>query len=410
MKTWLTYLAAVALALAATLLMGQNATFSTITTDVMVFFEQIGMCILFLLVACSFTSGIASIRKDDKLKKVIGTTILWALVSTIVTSFVGVAVFKFLPTKFPVTSSTGSDASFIASYPIDTSTLGSMFSNPMSLLTFSFLPAIMLVCFIVGYFMKPNVEVIRPAYVVMNSFSELMFRLSRAFTLISYFFVFFAASSFFSTLWQEGSIFVAGRFLVMLVASCLVAILGILPLLFAIFTRFKTNPYQIIYRNVASLAVGLFTGDIILSVVLNEPMSRHNLGCQKRIGATTIPTFALIGRGGSAMLSTLCCLSLIYAVDAASATPLVMVLVALACALTSFCSSLHLGYEVFLVTVLSFRLLGINLYGVEVSLISLLPLLNGMGVMVDNLIASMGCVYVTQNLGVRVPTPYREIL
>lgn len=268
----------------------------------------------------------------------------------------------------------------------------------------------MVICFVVGYFMKPNVEVIRPAYVVMNSFSELMFRLSRAFTLFSYFFMFFAASSFFSTLMQEGSIFVAGRFLVMLIVACLACVFIGLPLLFALFTKGKINPYRIIYRSIASLAVGLFTGDVMLSAVINEPIARHNLGCQKRVAGTVIPTYTVIGRGGSAMMATICTLSILYAAKSSAVTGSIIALVALACAFVSFCSSLHLGYEVFLITVLALRLLGINMYGVEISILGLLPLLNGMGVMLDNLIANMGATITTELLHVRVETTYKDIL
>jgi len=414
MKTWITYLAATALALATTLLMGQSPLFVTIMSSVTVLFEQVGLCILFLLICFGFTSGIASIRKDNNLKKVCGTTIVWAVVSTFALVLLSVAVFTILPSKFPATSTTGNDSSFITSYPLSKfNGFQNLFpTNPLIILSFiqNFLLPLLLVTFVIGYFLKPDVEVIRPAYVVMNSFSELMFRLSRAFTSVSYFFVFFAAGYFFSNIYGEGSIFVAVRFLLMLCLGCLATILIVIPLLFSLFTGFKTNPYQLIYRSIASLAVGLFTGNILLSTVLNEPISRHNLGCQKRIGATTIPFYALIGRGGSAMIATLCTLGLLYSATGNVPESKIMLLIALSCSLMSFCSSIGIGEEVFLICVLSLRALHINVYGSEVSLLGLLPLLNGMGVMIDNLLAGMGSCYTSETLKVRINTSYQDIL
>jgi len=413
MKTWVSYLAAAFMALAATLLVGKSAMFATVMTNIMVVYEQVGLCILFLLILFGFSSGIASIRKDGKLKTAFWTSILWAVVTTFVVALIASAVFLLFPAKFPATSTTGSDSSFLSTFPFGSFAVGDVaLSNPLVMLGYfdNFLLPLILVCFILGYFLKPNVEVIRPAYVVMNSFSELMFRLSRAFATTSWLLVFFAASSFFSRIWNEGSLFVAAKFLQMLVICCLAAVFAVLPLLFAIFTKFRVNPYQIVYRSLASLAIGLFTSDILLSIVIGEPVSRHNLGCQKRISSTTIPFYSIIGRGGCAMMGVISVLSLLYNATGSMPTMKVIFFVALACATCSFCSAISFGSEVFLIAVLSMRMLGIKMYGTEMTLIAFLPLINGMGVMIDNLIANMGAAYTCQVFGTRINNPYKNIL
>ncbi|MFA6891265.1 MAG: cation:dicarboxylase symporter family transporter [Sphaerochaetaceae bacterium] len=413
MKTWVNYLAATFMALVATLLVGKSQLFATVMTNVTVVYAQVGLCILFLLILCGFPSGIASIRKDGKLKTTFWTSVLWAVVTTVVVAFSAFVVFTLFPAKFPATSTTGSDSSFLSSYPFGAFLSNSVtFGLPMGLLSSldTILLPLLLVCFILGYFLKPNVEVIRPAYVVMNSFSEVMFRLSRAFTTTSWILVFFASASFFSRIWNEGSLFVAAKFLWMLVIGCVVVILLVLPLLFAVFTKFKVNPYQMIYRSIASLAIGLFSGDILLSIVIGEPLSRHNLGCQKRVSATSVPFYSIIGRGGSAMVGAISTMALLYSATGKIPDTKAILLISLAAAAASFCSSISFGSETFLVTVLVVRMLGINLYGAEVTLIAFLPLLNGMGVMIDNLIANMGTAYTCQHLGVRITNPYKNIL
>lgn len=409
MKTWVNYLAAALMALVATLTVGQSPRFATIMTDITIVYGQVGLCILFLLILCSFTSGIASLRKDAQLKTAFWSSILWAVVTTVIVALVAAGVFLLLPTKFPATSTTGSDSSLLSSFPFGTFMQRFLTFRLTGSLDTLLLP-LLIVCFVIGYFLKPNVEVIRPAYVVTNSFSELMFRLSRAFTTTSWLLVFFASASFFSGIWNEGSLFVASRFLEMLLAGCAAVVLVILPLLFAIFTKFKVNPYQMIYRSIASLAIGLFTGDILLSQVIGQPITRHNLGCQKRVSATALPFFALIARGGSAMLGAISAMALVYSATNAVPQWNVLLFIALAAAAASFCSSLGFGLGTLLVTVLALRMLGINLYGAEVTLLAFLPLINGLGVMLDNLIANMGAAYLCQHMNVRINNPYRYIL
>lgn len=412
MKTWLTYLAAVFMALAATLVAGQSPIFLTAMTDLTVFLEQTGFCILLLMVICSFTSGIASCRKDGRLHTVLISSVIWAFASTVLLSLSAVAIFRSFSAPFPVTSTAGSGID-ISVFPGKSLVgLGLVEASPLGFFETvrALMPAFLIVCFLVGYFLKPNVEVIRPAYVVMNSFSEVMFRMVRAITISSYLFVFVAASTFFSTLMQEGSIFVSGQFLTMLVIGCSAAIFIVLPLLFACTTKFRVNPYQTVYRSLAPVITGLFSGDILLTALIGQPVARHNLGCQKRIASTAIPFHAMFGRGGSAMIGTLCTLSLLAAVNPEALTGRVEVLVALVCALVSFCSALSFGSEIFLIAVLALRLFGINLYGSELTMLALLPLVEGMGVMVDSLVAAMGASWSAQLLDVRVETPYKDIL
>lgn len=400
------------MALAATLVAGQSPVFLTAMTELTVFLEQTGFCVLLLMVICGFTSGIASCRKDGRLHTVLISSAIWAFASTVLLSLSAVVIFRSFSASFPVTSTAGSGADISAFPGKSLASLGLVGASPLGFFETVrvLMPAFLIVCFLVGYFLKPNVEVVRPAYVVMNSFSEVMFRMARAITLSSYLFVFVAASAFFSKLMQEGSIFVAGQFLTMLVIGCSAAIFIVLPFLFACATKFKVNPYQTVYRSLAPVITGLFSGDILLAALIGQPVARHNLGCQKRIASTAIPFHAMFGRGGSAMIGTLCTLSLIAAVNPGALTGRIEVLVALACALVSFCGALSFGSEIFLIVVLALRLFGINLYGAELTMLALLPLVGGMGVMVDSLVAAMGASWSTQLLDVRVETPYKDIL
>ncbi len=401
------------MALSSSLIFGLSPMFLSAMTKITVFLEQTGFYLLLLMVLFSFTSGIGSCRKDGKLHPVLISSVIWAIASTLLLSLSAVFVFHYFHAVFPVSASAGMESAPLASFPKESLvSLGLLPSSPLGFFekTRALIPSFLVVCFLLGYCLKPNAEVIRPAYVVTNSFSEVMFRLTKAITLSSYLFVFVSASTFFSSLMQEGTVFVANGFVAMLVAASLVALLVVLPLFFMFVTGFKVNPYQMLYRSIATAAIGFFSSDILLTALVGQPIARHNLGCQKRIAATTIPIHAIIGRGGSAMVGTLCCLSLLSAASPVALNSQMEVLVALTCAMCSFASMFSLGSETILIVVLAFRFLGINMYGSEMTMISLLPLIGGVGTMIDALVAALGANWSATLLEVRVPTPYKDIL
>ncbi|MGE4583055.1 MAG: cation:dicarboxylase symporter family transporter [Sphaerochaeta sp.] len=415
MKTWISYLAAIALGLAATLLFGESGVFQQVMYTLTALLVQLGGFVLIPLVFFGFSSGIASLRKDSKGGVFTRTTILWSILTTVLLSFCAALVFKFFPSYFPASSSAGTDASKLAT--LAPQSLSTLFESMLPINPFytlanaeSFLLPVMVVALVFGYFLKPNVEVIRPAYVTMNSLSETMFRLAKSFSTMGHFFVFIASSYWLSHVQQEGTIFVAGRFLLMLLASTFLVLFIMLPLLFALLTRFKSNPYKILYRMIASASAGLFTGSIFFSSPITISLSRHNLGCQKRVSATAIPLYTLIGRGGSAMIATLSILSLLYASTATLPSDKVILFSALASALFAYASPLYLGYEVFFITIIALQFLKIDLYGAQMTLVAMMPILNGLGILVDSYVAAFGSAYTCQRMGVLLESAYRDTL
>ncbi|AEV29687.1 Na+/H+ dicarboxylate symporter [Sphaerochaeta pleomorpha str. Grapes] len=415
MKTWITYLAATALGLAATLLFGDMETFRQAMYTITALFVQVGGFVLIPLVFFGFSSGIASLRKDAKGAVFARTSILWSIISTLLLAICGALAFRLFPVSFPASSTAGTDPSVIktvASQSISTLFNSMLPVNPFYSLSSaeSFLLPVLVIACIFGYFLKPNVEVIRPAYVTMNSLSETMFRLARSYAMIGHFFIFFASSYWFSRLQAEGTIFVSAKFLLLLMIATVIVVLGILPLLFSLLTKFKVNPYRLIYRMLSPAIAALFTGSIFFTSPMTISLSRHNLGCQKRVSATAVPLYTLIGRGGSAMVATASISSLLYAALGTIPTGKVLLFVALCCAGVSYASSLYLGYEVFFIAIIALKWLKIDLYGAEMTLIGIMPLLNGIGVLIDSFVAALGTSYTCQRMGTRVETAYPDII
>ena len=110
------------------------------------------------------------------------------------------------------------------------------------------------------------------------------------------------------------------------------------------------------------------------------------------------------------MIATLSVLSLLYATSGQLPPDKVLVIVALSTALFSYLSPLYLGWEVFFITTITLQFLKIDLYGAELSIIGLMPLLNGLGILVDSYIAAFGAAYTTSRMGVKIDSSYRDII
>ena len=108
MKTWITYIAALLMGLAAALLMSSIDLAYEIISSVSSFLVSFGMFITIPVVFISFASGTASLMKDRKGWKTAGMSFLWSVISALVLAFAACIIFIAEPEAFPVTSSAGS--------------------------------------------------------------------------------------------------------------------------------------------------------------------------------------------------------------------------------------------------------------------------------------------------------------
>lgn len=414
MKTWITYLAAALFGLAIALLFGDMAAATSIINYTSSYMISLGVFISIPLIVFSFTSGIASLRKDGVGRKEKRSIALWSLLTSLLLPVIAGLLFYAFPVAFPVSSSAGSSTeivSYFASSMVGGLVNGLTPVNPFfSIVTASnmILP-LLIICWIFGYALKPNADTIRPAYAVMNSFSEVMFRISRFFTSYGYILTFVLSANFFMQLYQEKTLLVAPKFFVEVAAISAVLLLIVLPLLFLIATKGKKNAYSVFGRSLATMITGLVTSNMLYTLPLSVTLERHNNGVQKRIGATASPAYIIVARGGSAAIATIATLSLIFSLTGGITSSLT-ILVALSCFICSFASFIGLGSEVLIITYFSLKLLNIELYGAEVAVIALLPLLGGLGTLMDTAITVLGAKHVSFAIETDIETPYQDLI
>ena len=415
MKTWITYIAAMLMGLATAMLFGSFAQTAGILSAVSSYMISLGIFISIPVVFITMAAGTASLMKDGKGKRVFGFSLLWSAVTAVILAFAAAIVFIAKPEDFPVTSSAGSAPGILANHV--SYMLGSAGSAMYPVNAFwsivsttRFIVPLIIISWILGLALKPSADIIRPAYTTMNSFSEVMYRVSRTYSVYGFFLVFAASASFFTEVYQEKTIFAVPEYAKLLAIATAVAIFAVLPLLYAIFTGFRKNPYKVIYRSVSSMLMGLSTANIIASIPLNESIARQNLGVQKRIASTATPLLSVIGKGGSAFAAVISMLTL-FAETTESVPPVsVIAITAITAAAVSFISSVSAGTETAVITVITLQILGINLYGAENAIIAFLPILGGMAAMIDNLIVSFGNSIVASAVGTDVEIPYRDTI
>ena len=403
MKTWLTYLAAASMGIAFALTFGESASFIWSVNLLSEIVLHLGIFIVFPLAFFSMSAGTASLsRKKGRGSFVIISSVLWAALSTIVLSFCATFLFRLFPTVFPASATVPEKADQVAAL-FETGSYTA--ANPLSFNSFmnfiktgDCLLPILFLALVFGYALRPTSEIIRPAYITLNSISEAMFRLARKVSGLLWIGIFFLSGVWLNKLRGDGTLLASWKFIVLLAISLILVLLGFIPLLYALCTGFCRNPYRQILRLLSSGVAAFFSTNYLFSQSALYTDCRINLGIQKNVVSTALPIHSVLTKGGSALVSTICTCALIYRVSGSVPTAVQLVSISFACTLVSFVCCVHAGYEVLFGTVLAFRLLRIDISGYEPTVLGLLPLLNGIALFFDVILSGLGTSFTACHL------------
>lgn len=404
METWLTYLAALLMAGATAFAFPQS---SAVYTAVHYASEYLTAAGVFIFIPVSFitlSSGVASLRKDRLGRKAVAVNIIWALASSVVLALLGILVEKAFSLTFPVTASAGGD--YVALYNAHAEAID--VTGILSSMNSIFLPMVLL-ALITGMAITPSSDIIRPAYTVFNSLSEAMYRIGRCITYFGAFYVYIRGTDFFISLWREKTAFVAPSFFLRTAGASLIMLLLVLPLLYAIFTGFRKNPYEVLWKVFPSIVFAFVSGNIFFSSLQNVAISRNSMGVQKRIVSTSTPFGIVITRGGTCFVSTVTVLSILSSLGA-EVTLASALLIALVTVLLSLLSSMASGSETALIVIVLFKLLNINVYGAEAAVISVIPFLNALSSMIDITLISMASGIIAVRTKTDITVPVRDTI
>lgn len=400
MKTWITYPVAIILGFSAQLLLGGSPYYEKLLDLSVPFVRDLVFFILFPVVFILFAAAVASTRRHKDTSAVFSLTIVWALFTTLILSF-GAMFLTFLVPQGLISFSGASGEGLITQF-FDFKALRGLFLSDnaftqFTVSSFSLLP-ILVVAFLVGIVMRPNKEEIRPAYVVLNSFSEVAIRLSRLFAILSALFLIVISASWFRNTNITALLKDSYWYVLALGAIALATIVVVLPLLYTIFTLFKgQSPYRIGFRAYPALFSSALAGNLLFGTTSLIALSNQNNKVRKRVAATSIPILTIIGRGGSAMVATFTIIEMLKAVNQGPLSILTMIFIALFSALFSIAAAFSPGFEVPFIVMMV--LYGFNYPSVSTavgSLIILLPLIQLVSILIDSAIAAYGSVYISR--------------
>lgn len=409
MKTWLTYLAAAAMGLAFELTLKDSLFFVSSMNFLAGIAMSLGAFLVFPLAFLTMASGTASLsRRRGRTSFVWLSTVFWAILTSLALSIAAGLIFRFYPVAFPNTSTTLKSADQYGSVykNIYSTTISKLIAaNPLSANAFiNFIKSsdcllpVVFIALVFGYAVRPTSEVVRPAYITLNSISETMFRLARMVARFLWIGIFFLAGTWFHSLWEDRSLFRSWRFMFLCFILFALILIVVIPLIYALATGFKRNPYRQIARLLSAATASFFSVNYLFSQCALYTDCRINLGIHKNVVSTALPLHSFLTKGGSALVSTMCTCSLVYSLSGNIPSVLQIVTIAFACTIVSFISCLHSGYEVFFTVMFAVGLLDINTSGAPLSIIGLLPILNGIALMFDILLAGLGTSFTACHL------------
>jgi|GEM_PF-6317516 len=352
---------------------------------------------LYPLIFFSVSSAVAFVRHQKQLKKLTGWSFLWAGLSHLLLALMGGFI--------------AAQAAAVPVMPEFTALLPS-FDPVESLretLLLNRLPFWLVIVsgVILGLALKPEDSRYIQGYHTMNSFSEVFFRISRCVSeIITLGIIAFAAL----LVRQQEGISLLSQNYVLLFLTVLSSVIGmvlLLPLV-AMLLCTRKHPYRWFLSLLAPVIASGISGSYQLGMLPLYGHSRTNVGAARSVTSVTTPFFAVFGRGGTAMVTTISAVTIISSQQGGSITPTQVTAAAgfsiFASLLAFLTPEMELPFSLFLVLLI----LGISpgaVIGVSIASI----LLKGAAASLDIMVNGMGTGYTAQKLDAEYPASWNDM-
>ena len=378
MKTWILYTGSILFGFSATLLLGSWQPYVAFITFMIPMVKDISLFLLFPIVFILFTAESASLRRHKDAPILFFSTLFWSLLTTIILTFSAMGLSLLIPGSLTQFAQVATQEVPVMQNITFEGIKTLLFSNnaftQFTKSTTSLLPLIV-VAGIIGYALKPDYEALRPAYVVTNSFAEVIIRLTRILTHLAAIALLFLSAYFALQSNMIDTLYEVLPLTLIYIGLILVTLVLILPLLFGILTGFRRgNPYRILFTSFASIVTSFFYMSTLESTISMIALGEHNNNVKKRVAGTAFPLYTILGKGGSAMIATFTLLLILRNSGSAQLTIVPLLLLALFASLVSLLSSFVPRFEVLFIMILSYsRLFGNVLHNPGSLIILLVP-------------------------------------
>ncbi len=268
------------------------------------FVLSLGRYALFPLVFFSTAVALNELQRDKRLWGVLVRSLSYMVLGTFLLVLVGALfILLFSPERIPITSRRETELIFRSW----NDTLGNLVpKNLFQILTggADFLLPVYALSFILGLHFPFDRTASEPTVSLFDSLSRILYHLnSFIIELLGFGMIVLSAAWLTQVrLIQDIQLYLQ-VFAVLSLATAFV-LFAVIPAVLWFFGG-RENPYKWIFGMLGAGLAAFFSGDSFFSLGLASRLSRENLGVPRKVGAVTLPLFAMFGRAGTALTSTI---------------------------------------------------------------------------------------------------------
>ncbi len=305
MKVWLKILLGVALGLGLGLLLPlPSRAESSLLLQINDFILSLGRYALFPLVFFSTAVSLNELHREKKLWSVLSRSLAYIVMGTLLLVLVGALfILLFSPERIPITSRRETEVIFRSW----NDTIANLVpKNLFQILTggADFLLPVYLLSFILGLQFPFDREVTEPTVNLFDSLSQIFYHLNSFIVEILGFGMIVVSAAWLTQVRGIQDIQLYFQVFAVLSLAAAFVLFVVLPAVLWFFGG-RENPYKWIFGMLGAGLAAFFSGDSFFSLGLVSRLARENLGIPRKVGAFNLPLFAMFGRGGTALTSTI---------------------------------------------------------------------------------------------------------
>jgi aerobic C4-dicarboxylate transport protein len=263
----------------------------------------IGRYALFPFIFFSLGIGTTELRQEKRLGRVYLSALKYLVLAAAVLILIGtLSVLVFPPERVPITIE--AEKAFT---PV--SVLGGLtaiFPRNLFMVFFGggdFLLPLMVVAFLMGLNMDFDRQLTRPVVQLFDSLSRIFYHLNSLMVELFAIALVFISAARMSHL-THADLGMYKQLIIILTVDVALVAFGVFPgALYLLGIR--ENPFRWLYASIGPALTGLFCGDQHVSLGVLTKHGKESLGVPRMVGSATYPLFAVLGRAGTAMVSSI---------------------------------------------------------------------------------------------------------
>ncbi len=268
------------------------------------FILSLGRYALFPLIFFSTAMAVDELRREKRLWRLVVRSVSYTLIISLALVLLGaLLILLFNPEAIPLASRHESALIFKS---WNETLIKLVPKNAFEILTggSDFLLPIYALSFFLGLHFHFDRTITQPTVSLFNSLSRIFYHMNTFLVEILSWGVLILSAAWLTQLRLVQNIQLYTQVFVVLTLATAVTILGIIPLILYFFGG-RVNPYKWVFAMLSAGLAGFFSGDSFFSLSFVTRMTHENLGVPRKVGGMNLPLFAMFGRAGTAMTSTI---------------------------------------------------------------------------------------------------------